>query len=242
VHERVGLAVIALDETEAFHRVEELDRALSLLAGQLALRRTLGSLDRDRLAFDSKVGRGDTAATVHQGELERLPVGDVGKSRLLYRRNVNEHVLAAVLADDEAETLLRIEELHDALPFADDLRRHSAAAGAAETAASTAARSAREAPAWPVAPAEAAAIAEPAAAIIPKAPALLESAAVAEAFLEEPVALVSTASAAVASTPSVETHARQLSLCPNRLQPPRWASTAQPVLGVFFPHTVHSLT
>src|SRR6185503_9123123 len=36
--ERVGLAVVAADEAEALHRVEELDRAGSLLAGQLTLR------------------------------------------------------------------------------------------------------------------------------------------------------------------------------------------------------------
>src|ERR671912_345981 len=38
VDERIGLPVIALDEAEAFHRVEELDRAAGFLAGQLALR------------------------------------------------------------------------------------------------------------------------------------------------------------------------------------------------------------
>src|SRR5215213_3588206 len=38
VDEGVGLAVVAADEAEALHRVEEFDRALSLLAGQLALR------------------------------------------------------------------------------------------------------------------------------------------------------------------------------------------------------------
>src|SRR5947208_16187967 len=37
VDERVGLAVIALNETEALHRVEELDRSARFLAGQLTL-------------------------------------------------------------------------------------------------------------------------------------------------------------------------------------------------------------
>src|ERR1044072_1708523 len=36
--ERIGLPVVALDKAEALHRVEELDRAGRLLAGQLALR------------------------------------------------------------------------------------------------------------------------------------------------------------------------------------------------------------
>ena len=57
VDERIGLAVIALDEAEALHGVEKLDRALRLFAGQLALRPALGPLDGHRLAFDSKVGR-----------------------------------------------------------------------------------------------------------------------------------------------------------------------------------------
>src|SRR3546814_9818918 len=38
MHEGIGLAVIALDEAEAFHRVEELDRAGRLLPGELPLR------------------------------------------------------------------------------------------------------------------------------------------------------------------------------------------------------------
>src|SRR5688572_21607224 len=40
VHERIRLSVIAADEAEALHGVEELDGALRLLAGQLALRAT----------------------------------------------------------------------------------------------------------------------------------------------------------------------------------------------------------
>src|SRR5688572_23823382 len=38
VNERIRLAVVAADESEALHCIEELDRAGSLLAGQLALR------------------------------------------------------------------------------------------------------------------------------------------------------------------------------------------------------------
>ena len=37
VNERIGLAVIALDEAEAFHRIEELDGPAGFLAGQLPL-------------------------------------------------------------------------------------------------------------------------------------------------------------------------------------------------------------
>src|SRR4051794_40074982 len=132
MHERVGLTVIALNEAEAFHRVEELDRAAGLLARQLPLR-TAGAaagtsagsaaaaLDRHRLAFDAKVGRRNPAAAIDEREFERLPVGKVGKAGLLDCRDVNEHILAAIVTDDEAEAFLRIEEFDDAFAFANDL-------------------------------------------------------------------------------------------------------------------------
>ena len=40
VHERIGLAIITLNKAEAFHRVEELNGATRLFAGQLTLRST----------------------------------------------------------------------------------------------------------------------------------------------------------------------------------------------------------
>src|SRR5205085_6678610 len=73
VNEGVRLTVVAGDEAEALRRVEELDRARGLLAGQLALRAALARgalLDRKRIALDLEVGRGDAAATVHQGRSE----------------------------------------------------------------------------------------------------------------------------------------------------------------------------
>ena len=149
MNERIGLAVIALDEAEALHGVEELDRAAGLFAGQLALRPAPPAgrtLDRHRLAFDAEVGRRNAAAAIDQREFERLAVGEVGQTRLLDRGNVHEHILAAIIANDEAETLLRIEEFDDAFAFADDLGGippppppHAAAA---ETAAATAAAAA----------------------------------------------------------------------------------------------------
>jgi hypothetical protein len=110
---------------------------------------------------------------------------------------------------------LGIEELHHALPFADDLGRHASTA-AAETAAIAAATAAESAAAVTAA-AESAAIAK-APAPASKAAAILESAAfTVTVFSEEPVALVSSATAAVAPTPSIETHAGQISLCHNHL-------------------------
>jgi hypothetical protein len=59
---------------------------------------------------------------------------------------MDEHILPAIVALDEAEAFVCIEELHLALAGADDLHRHSATRAAlattAETAAVLAARSA----------------------------------------------------------------------------------------------------
>ena len=238
VHERVRLSVIALNEAEALHRVEELDDARRLLARQLTLRRALGAFDRHRLTVDSKVGRRDAAATIDERELERLAVGEVGQTGLLDRRDVHEHVLAAVIADDEAEALLRVEELYDALAFADDLGGHSAtataaaatkaaaAAAAAETAAAAAeaiaAATATAAATAAAAEAITAAAVSTAAAATAKAAAVGESAAIAVAAAslttEEIVALVTAATTAVPLTPSIETHTRPNSLCPQSLR------------------------
>jgi hypothetical protein len=109
---------------------------------------------------------------------------------------------------------LGIEELHHALPFADNLGRHASTAAAETAAIATAAESAA---AVTAAAAESAAIAK-APASASKAAAILESAAfTVTVFSEEPVALVSSATAAVAPTPSIETHAGQISLCHNHL-------------------------
>src|SRR4051812_23067836 len=181
VHERVGLAVVAGDEAEALHGVEELDRARGLLAGQLPLRataeaaarsaRTAGARlarrrpvgDRKRIALDLEVGRRNAAAAIDEGERKRLAVGEAGEARLLDRGDVDEHVLAAVVADDKAEALLPVEEFDDALAFADALRGHAAAETAAATATAATEAAAAAAETAAAAAAEAAAIAAAAA-------------------------------------------------------------------------------
>ena len=105
-----------------------------LLAGQLALRPALARrrfLDRERIALDLEIGRRHPAAAIDQGEFERLALGQAGQAGLLDRGDVDENVLAAIVANDEAESLLGVEELDDALALADDLRGHAAAAAAA---------------------------------------------------------------------------------------------------------------
>src|SRR4029079_13146342 len=134
--ESVRLAIVAADEAEALHRVEELDGALGLLARQLALRSAVTAAetaffarladDFHRFAVDLEVGRRDAAATIDKRELERLPVGQVGQAGPLDSGNVHKHVFAAIIAHDEAKALLGIEEFDDALAFANDLRGHTA--------------------------------------------------------------------------------------------------------------------
>jgi hypothetical protein len=126
---------------------------------------------------------------------------------------VDEHILAAVIANDEAEAFLRVEEFDDTLAFANDLRRHSATAAAAETAATAAAAEATASTAAVATAAAAiteAAAAEAAAVAIATAPAA-EAAAllvsqVSEILFAETIALIPTASTAVTLAPSVKTH------------------------------------
>jgi len=137
VHERIRLAVITRDEAEALHRVKELDRTRSLLARQLALWR--GGLGRNcnHITDNLQIGRRNLAAAIHQVELKLLPLGQTFKARTLNSADVDKNVFTAIFTLDEAEALLRVEELDDTFACADDLGRHSAATAAARTAWAT---------------------------------------------------------------------------------------------------------
>src|SRR6202008_2945771 len=76
--------------------------------------------DRQGVALDLEIGRADLAATIDQGEAQRLALGQAGKPGLLDRADMDEHVLGAIVADDEAEALLAVEEFDHAGAFADD--------------------------------------------------------------------------------------------------------------------------
>jgi len=115
--------------------------------------------DFHRLAVDPKVGRRDAAATIHEREFERLAVGQIGQAGLLDRGNVNEHILAAVIANHEAEAFLRIEEFDDALAFATTWGRHAATRAATGTAAAKTTAAAASAAAESTTAAAAAAVA-----------------------------------------------------------------------------------
>lgn len=139
VHERIRLAIITRDETEALHGVEELDGASCLLASQLALRRRGLGRDSNHVANNLQIGRRDLAATIDEVEFQLLALSQAFEACTLDRADVNEHILTAVFTLDEAEALLGIEELYDAFAGTDDLGWHAAAAGTAEAATTTAA-------------------------------------------------------------------------------------------------------
>jgi hypothetical protein len=215
VHERIGLTIITGDEAETLHAVEELDRAGRAVTGQLTLRCfTLG--DCDYLADNLQIACRNLAAPIHQGEFKLLTFSEGFKARALYGADVNEYVLAAFIALDEAEALGRVEEFYSALGLPDDLCRHSAttAAAAASTAtaeaitASAAATEAITAAATAEAIAASAAAAE---AITTAAEAIAAAAATEsiltskegiESFLSKPIPLVASPTA----TTSVKTH------------------------------------
>jgi len=189
VHEGIRLAVVALNEAEALHRVEELDGAAGLFTRQLTLRaatvatgrcaeaactgfarftRRTAIGNRQRLAVDDQIGRRHLAATIDESETKRLSLGKAGQTGLLNGADVHEHVFAAIVTNNEAEALLPVEEFDDTLAFANDLSRHAATtAAAASTAAAeatAAACAAAETAAVAAAAAKAAAITEAAAA------------------------------------------------------------------------------
>lgn len=162
MNKRIGLTVIALNEAEAFHSVEELDRAARTFAGKLTLRsaitcrgataETAGAWftcftrraaigHRKGFAIDLQIGRRNLAAAIDQGEAQRLTFGQTCQAGLLDCADVNEHIFATIVTHDKAEALLSIEELYNAGAFPNDLGRHAATAAASTraTAAETAA-------------------------------------------------------------------------------------------------------
>ncbi|MBB6124950.1 hypothetical protein FHS92_002703 [Sphingobium subterraneum] len=190
MHKCVGLAIIALNEPEALHRIEEFDCAARALTGQLTLRTTIatGTAETTRspwltrraaighgqgLAFNLEIRRGNLTAPINEGETQRLPLGKTGQTRLFDRADVHEHIFRAIIANDKAEALLTVKEFYDASAFPDDLRRHAPTCAATATAEATTTGTAtaetaaitetarRSAKTATVAPTEAASVAEP---------------------------------------------------------------------------------
>ncbi len=232
VHESVGLAVIARDEAEAFHRVEELDRARGALTRQLALWCSRLCSNRDDIANNLQIGSRNLPAAINEVEFQRLTFSETFQACTLHSADVDEHVLAPIFARNEAEALLAIEKLYDTLTSANDLGWHTAAtttaaratkattagASATEAAATTAAEAAAvttakaataAVAAAAIAATEAAAITAAKAATVTKTAAAKTAATAAvgikAALVAKTVALVSAATA----PPSVKTHRNQ---------------------------------
>jgi hypothetical protein len=147
VHETVGTAIVALDETKALRAVEELDLARRTLTGQLparTLRPLSRSIDGEMFAGDLQLGRGNAAIAVNQGEGESLPGSKPFEAGLFDRTDVNEHIFFAVITSDEAEALVPVEEFDDASAFANHLGRHLRARSAVETTTAAATIAAAE--------------------------------------------------------------------------------------------------
>jgi hypothetical protein len=213
VHKRIGLPVVTRDEAEALHRVEELDRAGSAFAGQLALGRFCALFDRDHVANNLKVSSRNLPAAINQIEFQRLAFCKTFEACTLDSADVNEHVFAAIFTLNEAEALVCVEELYRAAACSNNLCGHatgSATAATAETVAATAAtaEAITAAAATRTAAAEAVATAAAAEAITAAAAETVAAAEVAaahkgiEAFFTKTVTLVASPTA----TPSIKTH------------------------------------
>ncbi len=231
VHERIRLAIIALNKAEALHCVEELHGARCLFTGQLPLRATCTTactatgrtracvaiawwaaiFNRHGFAVDLQIGCRNAATAINQREPQRLPFGQAGQAGLFDRTDVHEHVLAAVIADNKAKALLAIEKLYDSGAFTNDLWGH-----AASSTAATAGRAAKAAAAAKTAAATAAAeaitaAAEPVAtaaeAITTATKTVTTTKAAIESALAETIALVFATPATIAAAPFIETHA-----------------------------------
>ncbi len=230
MYKGIGLAVIALNEAEALHRIEELDRTGRLFARQLTLRTTgtgaaaggtrasitiarrAAVFDRERFAIDLQVGCGNPAATVDQREAKGLPFGQAGQASLLDSADMDENIFAAIIANDEAEALLSIEKLDDARAFANDLGRHTASTAAAGRAAEAATAAAAETAAAAATAEAITAATKPVAATAAEAiTAATETVATAEPAVEtafaEAIAFVFATPATIAAAPFIETHA-----------------------------------
>lgn len=182
MHERIRLAVIAHDEAKALGSVEELDRAGGLLARRLtrSSRRTLATFGDDHLAHDAQFGRGNLAIALDQLEFQLLAFSQRFETGRLHGADVDECVIATFFKLDEAEALVRIEELYGATSLADNLAWAATRTAAAKAAATLAA-------------AEAAALAA------------AEAIATAAKAIPATEAIAATAEAIVAATPAIVT-------------------------------------
>jgi hypothetical protein len=143
VYECIRLAIITADKAKALGGIEELDGAGGPLAGRLTLcEGRFALLCNDHFANNRQIARRNLATPFDQLELKLLALGQRAEAGCLDGADMHEGIVAAILKLDEAEALVRVEELHGAAPLADDLRGRAAStrttaatAGAAKTTA-----------------------------------------------------------------------------------------------------------
>src|SRR3990167_8018125 len=133
MHERIGLAIITNQKAKALHRVEELDSSGCSVSGQLTLRRFTTISHFYYLSDNLQILRRHLAAAIYQIKLQLLSFSQTGKSGTFDRADMHKNIFTTGFLLDKAESLLGVEEFHDTLAGANDLRGHSA-----ETAASSA--------------------------------------------------------------------------------------------------------
>ncbi len=170
MHEGIRLSVIAGNEAETALRIEEFDRAFIAFAvgdRRRALAEALATRSGtaveaafarwprrsvrhfQNVADDLHIGGRHPAIAVGQGKFDFLFFGNIVQPSLFQRGNMQEHVIAAIIAGDEAEALLTVEEFYLAAGAADDdagaLPTTTAATKAATTTAHAAIRAAAKA-------------------------------------------------------------------------------------------------
>jgi hypothetical protein len=230
MHECVGLAVITRDEAEALHRIEELDRACCLFAGELALRsccRRFPLLHGDHIADDLQIAGRNLASAINQLKLELLTFCKAFKAGALYRADVHKHILAALITLDEAEAFGRVEELYCAAALADNLGWHTAATRSTATettAAATTRTTAETAPATIITATETVATAEAIATTAETVTAtetILSGEERVELVLSKPIPLV----AAPSATTFIKTHLYERTFAaPLKYSPDAWTN------------------
>jgi len=141
----VAFVQLTHPRTLYLERVEELDGARSLVAGQLTLRSSRSRLalcHGDNITHHHEVAGRNLATTIDEGEFQTLTFSQTFKASALDSRDVHKHIFATVFTLDKAEALLAVEELDDTLALANDLRGHAAASASATTGTAKAATTA----------------------------------------------------------------------------------------------------
>ena len=138
MHKCIWLTIIPLDESEAFHAVEELDRSAGFFSGQFPLRGGTAIDDFDQFALNLNIGSGNLATSVHKRKAQSLAFGQPLEPSPFNLADMHKDIVTTRILDDESEAFLSIEKLNFSRAFANHLIWHATAAMTATTAAKAA--------------------------------------------------------------------------------------------------------